>query len=305
MGKRIAFTGGSGKVGRYVVPDLVKRGHRVLNLDLASLDAQGVNTVIADLADSGEAFNALSMHFGFEDLRTGRSPAPLDAVVHFAAIPRILMRPDNAMFMANVLSTYNVIEAATKLGIRKVIIASSETVYGVCFAEGDREYKSFPVDEDYDADPTDSYGLSKLVGERIGRSFVSRTGADIYALRIGVVIEPQDYERFPAYVADPALRRRDAWSCIDVRDLAQIVHLCLETDGLGFQVFNATNDEIIANKPTMAFLAEHAPGVPVTRELVGFEAPMSNRKAREILGFREKHNWRRYAQIGSEVRTAG
>ena len=74
----------------------------------------------------------------------------------------------------------------TKLGIRKVIIASSETAYGVCFAEGDRDFKSFPVDEDYDVDPPDSYGLSKVVGEKIARAFATRTGADIYALRIGV-----------------------------------------------------------------------------------------------------------------------
>ena len=198
MGKRIVFTGGSGKVGRYVVPYLMERGHKVLNLDLKPLDAPGVNTVVVDLADSGETFNALSMHFGFDDLRKGGGPAPLDAVVHFAAIPRILMRPDNAMFATNVLSTYNVIEAAIKLGIRKVVIASSEMAYGVCFAEGDRDFTRFPVDEDYDVDPTDSYGLSKVVGEKIGRSFASRTGADIYALRIGVVIEPQDYQRFRA-----------------------------------------------------------------------------------------------------------
>ena len=149
------------------------------------------------------------------------------------------------------------------MAIRKVIIASSITAYGVCFAEGDRDYTSFPVDEDYDADPTDSYGLSKLVGEKIARSFASRTGADIYALRIGVVIEPADYERFPAALADPLSRKRDAWSYIDVRDLAQIVDLCLEKDGLGFQVFNATNDEIIANEPTMSFLTRHAPRTPM------------------------------------------
>ena len=67
MGKRIAFTGGSGVVGRTVVPYLVDRGYKVLNLDLKPLDAPGVRTIAADLADSGETFNALSMHFGFED----------------------------------------------------------------------------------------------------------------------------------------------------------------------------------------------------------------------------------------------
>lgn len=235
MGKRIAFTGGSGVVGKTVVPYLIDRGHKVLNLDLTPLDAPGVRAIVVNLADSGETFNTLSMHFGFEDLRTGAGPAPLDAVVRFAAILRILIRPDNPTFATNVLSTYNVIEAVTKLGIRKVIIASSIAAYGVCFAEGDRDYTSFPVDESYDADPTDSYGLSKLVGEKIARSFASRTGADIYALRIGVVIEPADYVRFPAALADPLSRKRDAWSYIDVRDLAQIVSLCLEKDGSAFR----------------------------------------------------------------------
>jgi nucleoside-diphosphate-sugar epimerase len=133
------------------------------------------------------------------------------------------------------------------------------------------------------------------VGEKIARSFASRTGADIYALRIGVVIEPADYAHFPAALADPLSRKRDAWTYIDVRDLAQIVDLCLEKDGLGFQVFNAANDEIIANEPAAPFLERHAPQTPMTRELEGFEAPMSNRKARELLGFREQHNWRQYA----------
>ena len=130
--------------------------------------------------------------------------------------------------------------------------------YGVCFAEGDRDYTA-PPSTRTTTDPTDSDGLSKLVGEKIARSFASRTGADIYALRIGVVTEPADYARFPATLADPLSRKQDASSYIDVRDLAQIVDLCLEKDGLGFQVFNATNDEIIANEPTMSFLTENAP----------------------------------------------
>lgn len=303
MGKRVIFTGGSGKIGRHVVPYLLERGHKVLNLDLAPLDVPGVPTVITDLADSGEAFNALTLHFGFDEYFGGAGHQPVDAVVHFAAIPRIFMRPDNAMFAANVLSTYNVIEAATKLGIRKVIIASSETAYGICFAEGERDFTSFPVEEDYDVDPTDSYGLSKVLGEKIGRSFASRTGYDVYALRIGAVIEPHEYaERFPRFLADPSARRRDGWTYIDARDLGQIVHLCIEKDGLGFQVFNAVNDEIIANEPTTAFLAKHAPNTPVTREMGKYEGPLSNRKIREVLGFKEEHSWKKYVSPARQSR---
>lgn len=294
MSKRIVFTGGSGKAGRHVVPYLLDKGHKVLNLDLVPLAHAGVNTLITDLTDSGQVFNALSMHFGFDGLESGAGPAPVDAVVHFAAVPRILMRPDNTTFTANVTSTYNVIEAAVKLGIRKVIIASSETTYGVCFAEGDKDYHSFPLEEDYDIDPMDSYGLSKLVNEKTARAFSMRTGADIYALRIGNVIEPHEYDRFPGFMADPPSRKRNAWSYIDARDLGQIVHLCVEKDGLGFQVFNAVNDTITAHEPTAEFLAKWAPGTPLKRPLEGNEAPLSNRKIREVLGFVEQHDWRKY-----------
>ncbi|KAB1087027.1 NAD(P)-dependent oxidoreductase [Neorhizobium galegae] len=294
MGKRIVFTGGSGKAGRHVVPYLLGQGHEVFNLDLVPLDCPGVNTLITDLRDGGETFNALSMHFGFKGLESGKGPAPVDAVVHFAAVPRILMRPDNATFSANTISTYNVIETAMKLGISKVIIASSETTYGVCFAEGDKDYHSFPLTEDYDVDPMDSYGLSKVVNEKTARAFAMRFGTDIYALRIGNVISPEDYSRFPGFLADPPSRKRNAWSYIDARDLGQIVHLRVEKDGLGFQVFNAVNDTITAREPTRSFLERWAPGTPITGEIGEFEAPISNRKIREVLGFAENHNWRKY-----------
>jgi nucleoside-diphosphate-sugar epimerase len=294
MGKRIIFTGGSGKAGRHVIPYLLDKGHQVLNLDRQPFPGDRVPTLITDLTDSGETFNALSQHFGFDGLETGDGPAKVDAVVHFAAVPRILIRPDNVTFQENVTSTYNVIEAALKLGIRKVIIASSETTYGVCFAEGDKDYHAFPLTEDYDVDPMDSYGLSKVVNEKTARAFAMRFKADVYALRIGNVVSPEDYDNFPQYLANPPMRKRNAWSYIDARDLGQIVHLCVEKDGLGFQVFNAVNDTITAREPTREFLAKYAPGTPVTGALEEFGAPISNRKIREVLGFREEHDWRKH-----------
>ena len=123
-----------------------------------------------------------------------------------------------------------------------------------------------------------------------------RSGADIYALRIGNVIEPHDYDRFPGFLASPPSRKRNAWSYIDARDLGQIVDLCVQKDGLGFQVFNAGDDEITANEPTAEFLRKWAPNTPVTREMGRSEAPISNRKIREVLGFREAHNWRQYVR---------
>lgn len=293
MAKRILFTGGTGKAGRHALPWLLAQGYEILNVDLLPFDHREIPTLIADIADSGQMFNAMTTHFGFGGYELGHPPRPVDAVVHFAAIPRVLIEPDNETFRVNVMGTYNVIEAAMKLGVRKVVIASSETTYGVCFAEGDKDFHAFPLEEDYDIDPMDSYGLSKLVNEKTARAFAMRYGADIYALRIGNVIEPHEYGRFPGFVAEPMSRKRNAWSYIDARDLAQIVHLCLQKDGLGFQVFNAVNDTITADLPTAEFLARHCPKTPIRRKLEGDEAPLSNRKAREVLGFRENHNWRK------------
>ena len=131
------------------------------------------------------------------------------------------------------------------------MIASSETTYGVCFAEGDKDFHSFPLEEDYDIDPMDSYGLSKVCNEKTAPRLR-------HALRRRH-LRAQDRQRdraarirpqFRRYVADPPMRKRNAWSYIDARDLGEIVRLCLEKDGLGFQVFNATNDTITLDMPT-------------------------------------------------------
>jgi len=297
MGKRIFFTGGSGKAGRHAVPWLVEKGYEVHNIDLVPLDHPGVTNLQADICDSGQIFNAMSMHRELSDLDHGRGPQPFDAVVHFAAVPRILIKPDNETYRINVMGTYNVIEAAVKLGVRKIIVASSETTYGVCFAEGHRDFHHFPLEEDYDFNPMDSYGLSKVINEKTARAFAERSGADIYALRIGNVIEPHEYEMFPTFFANPEMRKRIAWSYIDARDLGQIVHLCIEKDGLGYQVFNATNDTVSANTPSRELAQRFYPNVPFKREIGEYESLLSNRKIREVLGFKEEHDWRRHVKL--------
>lgn len=293
--KRVLFTGGSGKAGRHVIPWLLGRGHRVVNVDLKPLDHPGVDNLRADITDSGQMFNVMTSYAGFDELEPGTGVPRFDAVVHFAAVPRILIEPDNETFRVNTIGTYNVVEAAVKLGIRKIVIASSETTYGICFADGRADPVSLPLDEDYDVDPMDSYGLSKVVNERTARAFQKRSGFDIYALRIGNVIEPHEYATlFPRWFEKPETRRRNAFCYIDARDLGQIVDLCLEKDGLGYQVFNAGNDTNGMNIPTAELAARFFPGVPVTRTMGENEALFSNRKVRQVLGFVEQHDWRRH-----------
>ncbi len=295
--QRIFFTGGSGKAGKHVIPYLLDQGHKVMNVDLMPLDHPGVGNLVADITDSGQMFNAMSSYTGLDELEPGNGVPKFDAVVHFAAVPRILLKPDNETFRINTIGTYNVIDAAVKLGIRKIIIASSETTYGICFSDGQTNPKVLPLEEDYDVDPMDSYGLSKVVNEQTARSFQRRSGFDIYALRIGNVIEPHEYaELFPYYFTNPEVRRRNAFCYIDARDLGQIVDLCLKKEGLGYQIFNAGNDHNGAILPSKELAETFFAGVPIIRELGEHEALFSNRKIREVLGFREQHNWQKYVK---------
>ena len=290
--KRIVFTGGSGKAGKMVVPYLLDQGHRVINGDLVPHPDPRADTIITDITDSGQVFNLLSMYANFDDLDAGAGVPPVDAVVHFAAIPRILITPDNECFRVNTMGTYNVIEAAVKLGIRKIIIASSETTYGLCFADGQANPASLPLTEDDDVSPPDSYALSKVCNEATARAFQARSGADVYVLRIGNVWNEEDYAKLELYLADPGLRRRNAFNYVDGYDLGQIVDLCIHKDYLGYQVFNAVNDTNVSLQPAAELAARYFADVPLKRELVGNESLMSNRKIIEILGFTQRHDWR-------------
>lgn len=290
---RIAFTGGSGKAGRHILPMLAAQGHRVLNLDLVPLHAPGVDNLIVDLTDPGQVFSALSGYANFTEMEPGTGVPRFDAVVHFAALARILIAPDCETYRVNTLSTYNVMEAAVKLGIPKVIFASSETTYGICFADGELRPDYIPVDEEHPTVPHDAYAMSKLCNEVTGRSFQARSNIDIYGLRINNVIEPEEYQTmFPAFMDDPALRRRNIFAYIDVRDLGQMVEKCLEVDGLGFEVFNVSNDDLSVGLSNEEVRQRFYDGVPVKREMTGNGTMYCNRKAKTVLGFQPRFSWR-------------
>ncbi|KAJ5439089.1 uncharacterized protein N7458_010087 [Penicillium daleae] len=306
MGKRIIVTGGSGKAGQHVIAYLLEKGHDVLNLDLIPLSgelANRVHTMRVDLTDSGQVYSAFTSHFHLTE--PFREPLRLlpDAVIHLAGYSRNMIAPDNETFRGNTLSTYNVIEAASRLNIKKIITASSITVYGVSYAEGDVEFPSYPVDEEVDANPMDTYAISKVCGERVARGFARRFGNDIYVLRIGRVVAPEEYKEwmFDDYVKNPDAWAPHAWSYIDTRDLGQMCDLAVQKDGLGFQIFNAVNDEI-TNYSTSSteFLKRVSPNVPFTEEMGPRDAPISNKKIKEMLGFRQNHPWQMHYEKVSE-----
>jgi nucleoside-diphosphate-sugar epimerase len=229
-----------------------------------------------------------------DELKESPGSNKFDALVHFAAIPRILIKSDEETFRVNVLGTYNVIEAAVKLGIKKIIIASSETTYGVCFANGNMDPEWLPVDESHPTEPMDSYGLSKVINEQTAKSFQLRSGFDIYSLRIGNVIEPDEYHRFKDFFKNPSQRLRNIFNYIDARDLGQVVNLCLSKDGLGYDVFNVGNNNNSVDIKNKDIIEKYYKNVKIKEKLADYEALFSNKKIKNILGFKEEHNWKKY-----------
>ena len=151
--------------------------------------------------------------------------------------------------------------------------------------------------------PEDSYAMSKVAGEVTARSFHARTGADIYGLRINNVIEPHEYaEMFPPFLQDPALRRRNLFAYIDTRDLGQLTLKCLETDGLGFEIFNVANADMSVAATTSEIIERFYAGVEVRREMGRDETFYSIEKARRMLGYEPQHSWR---EVLEDPRTEG
>ncbi len=292
---RILFTGGAGKAGREVIPYLLGKGHRVMNVDLTPLDHPGVLNRIADITDAGQMYDVMHNYADFDELEPGTGAPAFDAVVHFAAVPRIMITSDNECYRVNVMGTYNVIDAALRAGVRKVIFASSETTYGVCFANGERKPEYVPVDEEHPTVPEDSYAMSKVVNEATAKSFQARTGADIYGLRINNVMSPADYrDVWPDFITAPEKRRRNIFAYIDARDLGQMVQCCLDTDGLGYEVFNVSNDDMSVAAKTPEIIERFYKDVPLRKEMTADETFYSNEKAKRMLGFQPAHHWRMY-----------
>ena len=261
---RILFTGGSGKAGKHSINYLVEHGHSLLNLDQVNLEHPKVLTRFADITDAGQVFDVMGSYANYDELDKAIGIPKFDAVVHFAAIPRLLMTSDNECYRVNTLGTYNVIDAAIKMGVQKVIFASSETTYGICFADGELKPNYLPIDEEHPTIPEDSYAMSKVVNEATAKSFQRLSGIDIYGLRINNVIEPHEYiENFPKFLKDPDLRRRNIFSYIDARDLGQMVQKCLNTDGLGFQIFNASNYDHSVGLSSKELIDRYYKNIPI------------------------------------------
>ncbi|MFK4761656.1 NAD-dependent epimerase/dehydratase family protein [Microbacterium sp. ZW T5_45] len=277
---RIALTGSSGKLGSVVARELRAAGHTVIGMDVTG--ARSPDFVQVDLTDYGQVVDALTA--------VGDTHDGVDAVVHLGAIPAPGIRSDVATFHNNMPATFNVFWAAARLGIRRIVAASSETVLGLPF---DVAPPYIPVDEEYPARPESVYSLVKTLEEQLAVELVRwNPELSITALRFSNVMVPEDYAEFPSFDSDARLRKWNLWGYIDARDGAQAIERALETAGPGFDRFIIAAADTVMSRPNAELIAEVFPDVPVTREVGPNETLLSIDKARRVLGFEPQHSWR-------------
>ena len=281
MAQRVVVTGGSGKLGRAVVADLLRHDLSVVNVDQSPPPAdQGCPHIRIDLTDFGQTVEAL----------TTTPSDGVDAVVHLAAIPAPGITSNAATFANNAPSTYNVFSAARLAGIRNVVWASSETVLGLPF---DTPPPYLPVDENYPPRPESTYSLVKTLEELMAVQFCRwDPRLKMVGLRFSNVMTPDDYAGFAQFQQDPVLRKWNLWSYIDARDGAQAVRRALLWETTGTEVFIIANADSVMNESSASLAAKVFPSVEVRKDLGEHETLLSIDKARRILGYEPQYSWR-------------
>lgn len=279
---KIAVTGSSGKLGTVVVRELKAAGHTVIAMDKNG--QRGPGFVFVDFTDYGQVIEAFT---GVTDSHDG-----IDAVVHLAAIPAPAIYTDVQTFHNNMTVTFNVLWAATRLGIRNVVTASSETVQGLPF---DVPPPYIPVDEAYPPRPESTYSLVKVLEERMAVELVRWfPDLSLTALRFSNVMWPEDYAEFPSFEDDIMKRKWNLWSYIDARDGAQAIEKALDKKLPGFNHFLIANADTVMSRPNSELIAEVFPDVPITGEFSDNDTLFSIDKARDLLGYEPQHSWRNH-----------
>ena len=286
--RRIVVTGCRGDVGEYALNYARSQGDDVLGVDITGRGNVG-DYINADMTDLGQAYDVLH---------------GADAVIHLAAISDPYVYPAARTFESNIRSAYNVLEAASRLGIKRVVTASSIQVHHPAFPRHPIEYQYLPFDEEHPQDAHDEYGMSKRVGEAIADHFAHHWGMTVVSLRITWSVRPELMERFPLHVPDtlptPAAGQR--WLptpfYVDARDCARACYLAATVDLPAVThiplIINAPDS--ILDMPTAEVARRFFPNAILRPGMAEYASLASCARAEQVLGFRAEYNWRDVAK---------
>ena len=283
---KLLITGVDGKVGRATVAAAQAAGHKVTGVDLGrpSFDRPEPGAPRyqqADLTDAGSAYALVAR---------GR----FDAVIHSAAIPEPTGNPPHIVFHNNLMGTFNLLEAAVRLGVPRFVNVSSETVPGFFFPERPFLPDYVPVDEEHPVRPQDPYALAKAFSEQLCDAAVARSDIKAITIRPSWVQTPDNYARnLGPQIRDPDEPSAGFWAYIDVDDLADALLLAAASDLHGHEVFYIASPDVASTLTLPELVARHhgdaVPVGPLDRPDAG---GISIAKARRLLGYDPKRSWR-------------
>jgi nucleoside-diphosphate-sugar epimerase len=294
---KVLVTGAHGKVGRALVPALVRAGHDVRASDLTrpSWDRledsrEAEDYWQADLTDAGAAYALVR---------------GCDAVVHTAAIPQPIHNPPHVVFGTNVMSTFNLLEAAIAAGVRRFLNFSSETVPGFIYTHRPFEPDYLPIDEEHPVRPQDSYATGKWFGELLMDRAPERADIAAISIRPCWVQDVGSYERnLGPVVRDPSVLVGNFCSYVDAYDLCDATVLPVESDLPGHEVFYVASPDTIGGHPLEEIVRRHHGATQV--ELRPLPRPDASAidcsKARRLLGWEPTRSWRDYLDADGRLK---
>jgi nucleoside-diphosphate-sugar epimerase len=282
--KKVVVTGGSGRLGQFVIRELLTYSYEVLSLDKIPPREKLCASWLADLRRGGDLFEALRGAHG---------------IIHLGAYQAPNLAPDGETFSNNVSATYNVLRGAADMGVRRVVVASSTAAFGFIYAKKLWAPEYLPVDEKHPSKPQDSYGLSKLVGEQIADSMVSiHPEMTISSMRFPGINFDLSYESFRERWKIPAARASGFWTYIDARDAATACRLALEARFCGHEVIIASARMSCMVQPMRELVAKYLPKGARIRKVSGAHwSGVESAKAKKLLAFRPLHVWQDYLKV--------
>jgi nucleoside-diphosphate-sugar epimerase len=285
----IVVTGGSGRLGRYVIKELVGYGHEVSSIDMVVPTEPACPSFAVDLREVKGLF---SLFEGAQAvMHLARIPFPYTANGFDPASGR-WKTPDVAAdaerFCHNVTISYNVLVASLEAGVKRIVSGSSLAVYGLYYPSCPNAPDYLPINENHPLIPQDPYGMTKLMGEKICDAFARKKEIQIASLRFAGITTDEQYPILLERRKDPLWRGTGAlWSYIDVRDAAAACRLAVERDFSGHEAFNICAPKTIMQEPTRELVERYLPHVKLIKSGLkenwcGYDAG----KAESILGFR-------------------
>lgn len=268
---KIAVTGAGGVVGRAVVLEALAKGFRVVGIDIdlsVSLPSHpGFVHYICNIADFDALVRALDGVDGIIHLATQPAGSAHDVVVH----------------NVNVVGSYNVLQAAAELGIKRICMASSVNAIGLTFSREPR-FQYFPIDEQHATFNEDAYGLSKWISEVQAASIARRNQEmAISTLRFHWVVEDRQ-------VVKAAYRRlirgvRQLWGYTPLSSAVRACFLSLNAEFTGHQVFNIVAPDTAVDVPSSELAKRFYPRVPIRGEFQSNASFFTCDKAVRLLGY--------------------